>query len=104
MASGVGSTHGNISRNLRDLTSTTTAVDDTSWEQRDTDAHQRRVGKSCDNVSHHEREPCPRCGIVHARSQLMMDAGADACLATGSSSYSSSSSHVLRPSGVLCVL
>ena len=33
----------------------------------------------------------------------MMDAGADACRATGSSSCSSSS-HVLRPSGVLCVV
>ena len=32
MRSGVGSSHGNICRNLRDLTSTITAVDDTSWE------------------------------------------------------------------------
>ena len=32
MGFGMGSTHGNISRKLRDLTSTATAVDDTSWE------------------------------------------------------------------------
>ena len=89
---------------MRDLTSTTTAVDDTSWELRDTDARQRRVGTSCDNVSHHEREPCPRCGIVHARSQTC-DGYRRCCLPSyREQQLQQHQQHVLRPSGVLCVV